>query len=511
MSAIHNTKAISELPAPHYSSVLPVPNPTHSFWINTIGANPLAKEGSEGDLIFDADVCIIGSGITGVSAAYHLAKNFAGKEGIGLKVAILEARDFCECLIFFKLIKINPPPSFAYRFWCNRSVMISKRRPLGLFSAFKGRNGGHLTPYIFNNFLFRESRYGSEEAKKAHKLEIHTEQEMVNLIKAEGWEKIVDLVSNYRVGLLRTDKEIQTMKADYEAAKAAKADNLEYVEWLSEKKAFELYGSSHQAYRYPGNNVWPLKLVTQLYKLARKLNPDLKLYTNTYVTSISRSSTTSRRWSLSTPRGDVQCSYVIHATNGYASHLLPHMHGPKGIVPTRGQAIALRASASASEITKDAWVAALGWKYWFPRPVHSADDHPLVIVGGGRDESGPGLELYIADDSTVNADIGKALRNYLPPLFPGKYADGREPEMEWTGIMGCTHVGDPFVGPVVDAIQTSDYYKGQYIAAGYTGHGMPRAYACAEVVADMIIAEITGKKWAAPEWFPSHFMTTERL
>ncbi|KAG6840105.1 hypothetical protein C0991_008919 [Blastosporella zonata] len=187
------------------------------------------------------------------------------------------------------------------------------------------------------------------------------------------------------------------------------------------------------------------------------------------------------------------------------------MYGPKGIVPTRGQAIALRAAAPSSVITKDAWVGTLGWKYWFPRPVSSPNENPLIIFGGGRDESGHGLESYIIDDSTLNVDVGKALRNYLPPLFPGKYEEGREPEMEWTGIMGYTKVGDPFVGPVIDVTQASDSYEGQYMAAGFTGHGMPRGYACAEVVAGMITAELAGGEWTAPEWFPRHFLTTERL
>ncbi|KAG6908298.1 hypothetical protein DXG01_005399 [Tephrocybe rancida] len=321
-------------------------------------------------------------------------------------------------------------------------------------------------------------------------VEIHTERELLRLIKTEGWENIVDLVSNHRVGLLRTEKEYEVVKADYDAAKAAGADLIAH-----------LYGSPYQAYRHPGNNLWPLKLVTQLYKLARKLNPELKLYTNTPVTSIFQTVPSGRKWSLSTPRGIIQCNYVIHATNAYASHLLSHMHGPKGIVPTRAQIIALRTAASSTEITKDGWLGTLGWKYWFPRPVSSPDENPLVILGGARDEIGPGLESYVVDDSTLNEDVGKALRRYLPPLFPGKYEEGREPEMEW-------------VGPVVDASKPADYYKGQYMAAGFTGHGMPRAYAwvfSAEAVAGMLIAELAGEKWVAPEWFPRHFLTTERL
>lgn len=75
---------------------LPVRNPTKSFWLSSEpDANPLAHEGSEGSLTSDADVCIIGSGISGTSAAYHLSK-LSRKSGRSLNVVMLEAREFCE-------------------------------------------------------------------------------------------------------------------------------------------------------------------------------------------------------------------------------------------------------------------------------------------------------------------------------------------------------------------------------------------------------------------------------
>lgn len=69
---------------------LPVDNPTKSFWLNTPDANPFADAGSTGELTEDADVCIIGSGITGVSAAWHLSNGLERPS-----VVILEAREFC--------------------------------------------------------------------------------------------------------------------------------------------------------------------------------------------------------------------------------------------------------------------------------------------------------------------------------------------------------------------------------------------------------------------------------
>lgn len=80
---------------------LPVPNSTRSFWFTDPDVTPSPKHGSEGALTEDADICIIGSGITGVSAAYHLAKAFSeGEAAKGLdrpvKAVILEAREFCQ-------------------------------------------------------------------------------------------------------------------------------------------------------------------------------------------------------------------------------------------------------------------------------------------------------------------------------------------------------------------------------------------------------------------------------
>jgi hypothetical protein len=78
------------------TSRLPVPNATRAFWTHSApDANPLAAHGSAGQLTNDADVCIVGSGITGVSAAYHLGRLWTGEKK--LKTVVFEARDFCEC------------------------------------------------------------------------------------------------------------------------------------------------------------------------------------------------------------------------------------------------------------------------------------------------------------------------------------------------------------------------------------------------------------------------------
>jgi glycine/D-amino acid oxidase-like deaminating enzyme len=186
--------------------------------------------------------------------------------------------------------------------------------------------------------------------------------------------------------------------------------------------------------RLPGNTIWPLKLVTQLFKLAQNASEafTLKLHTHTPVTAIKLSLeySNSRRWTLETSRGPVGCTHVVHATNAYASGLLPQLAGRTGIVPTRGQAIAVRAAVPARELTLSGFTASHRGDYWFVRPGSAPDERPLVILGGMRRAEGSARGAT-TDDSVIDPVVGRRLREFLPEVFPGRFESGVEPEMEW--------------------------------------------------------------------------------
>lgn len=205
--------------------------------------------------------------------------------------------------------------------------------------------------------------------------------------------------------------------------------------------AWQRYGASYPAIVIPGNNVWPLKLVSVLYNLAQNAsdNFSLSLHTRTPVASVSAlpdsASGELRRWNLATPRGNISCSYVLHAANGYTAHLLPWMHGPDGIVPTRGQVMATRASVPHA-LGRAGFIGNDGFEYWFPRPNSTLEkeenSNQLVILGGGREATKDrGYEFYDIDDSVVNSEVSGVLRKFLPAVFPGKFDESTVPEMEW--------------------------------------------------------------------------------
>ncbi|KAJ7088678.1 FAD dependent oxidoreductase [Mycena epipterygia] len=455
--------------APAVPADLPHANPTHSFWTHSPNANPLAGAGSTGELTDTADVCIIGSGMTGVSSAYHLAHavesgTFPLPQGADqLRAVVLEARDFC--------------------------------------SGATGRNGGNLTPFEFRDFRKVEAQFGRAGALRHFAIERYSATEMVRIARAGGWADAIDLVEGGHIGLMLTHEQLHEAKADIDAAVAAGA-NIN-ASWFDRDEMNTTYGTYNWGVRSPGYNFWPLKFVTQLFNEANTTTPklDLRLHTRTPVTRVSplplNASSFAPRWALTTPRGLVHCGSVLHATNAYASHLLPQLAG--AIVPVRGQVLALRAAAPLSALSTNSWAGGPG--YWFPRPA-PANEHPLAIVGGAREEAGPPFEIGTTDDSAVSEAVGKLLRELMPPMFPRLYEEGREPEREWTGIMGYTALRVPFVGPVLDP-----HGKGQYISAGYTGHGMPRAFACAEALVGMLTADLLAAEWEAPAWFPSAWST----
>lgn len=91
----------------------------------------------------------------------------------------------------------------------------------------------------------------------------------------------------------------------------------------------------------------------------------------------------------------------------------------------------------ANKLLEPSYSANDHYEYWFPRPVNksvadSLNSNPLVILGGGREASGPGYELGVTDDSVINPTISETLRRFLPAVYPNGWFDkDRAPEMEW--------------------------------------------------------------------------------
>ena len=103
------------------------------------------------------------------------------------------------------------------------------------------------------------------------------------------------------------------------------------------------------------------------------------------------------------------------------------------------------------------------------------------IAGGMRDIT-PTKEVNSDDVESLNPSVSSALREYLPKHFSSAVPVALHSiriEREWVGIMGFTPDSLPVIGPLAGR-------QRQYIAAGYTGHGMPFAFEAGSNIADMI-------------------------
>lgn len=503
-SAVNKQEEYVDVSTIGIDHVPPTPSPlpsspdkaTVSYWLATTPPNQLP---TPNDVVpAHSDVVIIGSGITGVSCALHLISSLLTSTSTSTSISsitIVEARSFC--------------------------------------SGATGRNGGHLTAASAlaytelsanpNHLLgasiskLAPDQIRTETAKAVRDIlnfELDTANAIRAIIAEESAEEEVGFTDKKNWHLCFEQAEVDAFEDSLQQAREHEAlrNLVAQVRRVPKAEVDERMNSPfgiEAVYEIPGATLHPRLLVSLIYKRAQRLaaqrGVELKLVTNTPVLKVTPPSSTftSSTSVVSTAQGDIHARYVVHATNGYASHLLPHLACPTagGIVPTRAQAVAVSPTSG-----KYLWGMSLsaggGYEYGHQRPP-SETPHPLYILGGGR-EYATGREWGVADDTSLNSQVSAFLHPYLAKTFPTSY--GKDVEMEWTGIMGYTKSKDPLVGPVEGREN-----RREYIAAGYSGHGMTRAFGCAQVVADMILSDEKGESWRKRKGFPECYLTAKAL
>lgn len=253
---------------------------------------------------------------------------------------------------------------------------------------------------------------------------------------------------------------------------------------------------------YAAGSISGYKLGVGVLRLA--LQKGLNLQTNTPATNlIRRSDGSDTRWEVITPRGRILADRVVLATNGYTAHLWPAFQG--AIVPLRGQVTAHRPGSNMpkeglpgtySFIYKD------GYEYMIPRPVGSKHAGDIVIGGGlAHAPLGGFYEYGTTDDSSLNETVSEYLYDstarYFGERWGEDHADGRM-RKEWTGIMGYSPDGFPFVGEVPGQ-------EGLWVSCSFQGHGMVLCWMCAKALVKMM----QGQEDGLGEWFPRAFRVTE--
>ncbi|KAH7063166.1 FAD dependent oxidoreductase [Macrophomina phaseolina] len=425
--------------AEHKLAGLPVPNSTSSFWHSEPNQFLLGHRTTP-ELPAEADFVIVGSGITGTSAARFLAEDERVK---GKSVVLLEAREAC---------------------W-----------------GATGRNGGHCQVLPVARALdvtqFEVLNYNTVKA--------YIEE---NNVECE-WRSLNGCRAYYSHDMFTVAQaEVDALKAkDPELGKIVTV-----VTEPSELAAHRISKAVGCTLTSAAASLWPYKLVTFiLEKLVRA--GALNLQTNTPVTSLTTdSASASHPHTLHTPRGAIRARTVILATNGYTSHLLPSFADL--IVPVRGEMSALLPPAHAPRLPASYGLCgqpgqpAHGDDYLNQRPYTGVPNPAGHYMYGGGDAAARHERIGVWDDSIVDEGMAAWLRRRLLEYMElGGETEGLQEltaSHQWTGIMGYSRDNVPWVGKVPQ--------EGVWLAGGYTGHGMPNGTLCGKAVVELALADEAG-------------------
>ncbi|CAI6341133.1 unnamed protein product [Periconia digitata] len=423
----------------HGRSSLPTPTSTNSFW-HTEPNEFLLGHQTTAELPEEADIVIVGSGISGANAARYLIED--GRAD-GLKIVMLEAREAC---------------------W-----------------GATGRNGGHCQPLLFD----RGPDVADFELQNVSAVKSYIEKHSVPC----EWRSVTGCRSFW------TAETMEAAEKEVARLHSAAPEIGKLVTIVKDKEEMEKHRVNPAAkgitLSQNAASLWPYKLVTFILEQLVK-EGKLNLQTKTPVTEITSSDNSH---TIHTPRGKITSPTVILATNGYTSALLPQFADL--IVPVRAQMSALIPPAN-STILPDShgMVGAPGQPFWnddylIQRP-YSDVPNPAghLMFGGGRGD-GAYPTVCVSDDSVLDEKIAAYLRRALLTVLK---LDGSTQGLEelkaakeWTGIMGYSRDDHPWVGKVPGK-------EGLWLCGGYTGHGMPNGTLCGRAIAKLVLGNREGKE-----------------
>lgn len=250
-------------------------------------------------------------------------------------------------------------------------------------------------------------------------------------------------------------------------------------------------------FSFTAAQLWPYKLVMSL--LSKIVAKGVNLQTSTPVTSVSSERDPAGRWTVTTPRGPILAKKIIFATNGYTAAIAPQFE--QKIIPVRG--ICSRIVPTKPENTSrlvHTYSLRYGpalYDYMIPRLDKS------IVIGGAKQPFWHDKSHWygVTDDSKLIEPAATYFDGLMQRHFSGWEESGAYTDSVWTGVMGWTSDSMPYIGEVPGK-------KGQYIAAGFNGHGMPLIHLASKALAEIIREEKTFEETDLPTVFKA---TIERL
>ena len=364
--------------------------------------------------------------------------------------------------------------------------------------------GGHTKAASYRSFHDNEASLGTDEAVKIARLEY----ENIKAVHAFAREHAIycDLYSGDTVDIIYDQQQWDSGVKSIEAMRKAMPELLEtvarYELWDKDEARARFYVRGEEcvgAVSYEAGSLSAYKFVIGVLKMV--VNRGVGLFTNTPATKVAKGE--DGLWRVETPRDVVKAKRVVLATNGYTGFLCDKFQGK--IVPLRGQITAHRPGTRQPVQglpTTYSFIYKNGYEYMIPRPQGSKYARDIIMGGGLVMAKDEGVEEFgTTDDTTVNEDISNYLTKTTPRYFGEDWGEDHEDgriRKEWTGIMGYSPDGFPFIGEVPGE-------KDLWIAASFQGHGMVLCFMCARALVTMM----AGEEETLQSWFPDAFKVSE--
>ncbi|KFZ12021.1 hypothetical protein V501_04419 [Pseudogymnoascus sp. VKM F-4519 (FW-2642)] len=461
---------------------LPTTSPpaTSSFWLSPLhpafSTPPLPPPP-------DAEIVIIGSGITGTSIARHLVRSHRSSLSKQDKkqnpIVLLDARDIC--------------------------------------SGATGRNGGHVNEVGWEEYEDLVTRCGREEAKKITRFRMAHVDEFMRVVAEEGLGKecgmrVVESTCVFfgEKGWERGKAAVKGFKEDF----GGEVDACKTTEGTEEMQSMGVPGA-YGIIKGKAGAMWPYRFVSGMLANLKRDDEGFHVCAHTPATSISVSE--DGLFIVSTPRGDIRAKHVVHASNAHIGHLVPGFRGR--VYPLRGQMSAqVPPKGFSHQGEKRSWSFEydVGFDYLTQLPKRETkagewDDGGEMMFGGGFVQAGfSGLvEMGVASDAELNENAAEHLTQGLGKAFENVGGDGFKVKSMWTGNMGFSVDMLPWVGKLPGSLTERGSGQGaEWVSVGYSGEGMVNAWLCGKALAMMIL----GQEESIKEWFPQHMgISDERI
>lgn len=366
---------------------IPPTSSTASFWLSE--PSPfLYNHRTTPDVPGDADIVIIGSGISGAMTARYLYESRA-----------------------------SPPP---------RIVMLEARQACW---GATGRNGGHCKPSVYgltNPNQLATYLGGLEQVTKLmafQQLCVSLVKEYVAAEKVDCDYRAVPSCDVYfnednfklaRESIAVLEKQLPEFAAKL---KVVTRDTHEGRRVLANETRTP---TAVGAVQFDASSLWPYKLVAHILEKA-VTQQGMNLQTLTPALSIARNTSGKRRWTVITARGNVHADKVVFATNAHTAHLLPAFRGH--IYPVRGQMSALVPPKSMQDHPLTHTYALIGKErkmdqYLVQRPFNKDGSGGELMLGGGRFLAADHGEGCL--DGGIDEPVARFLRSGPARFFSGE-------------------------------------------------------------------------------------------